>query len=101
MDASGSAITPARAMKSDSRTMGQRHPLMRAVVRRILLAVPLLVVVSGVSFVLLSFSGDPALHLLGINATPVRLAALRHQLGLDRPLPVQYWIWMSLSLHGN
>jgi peptide/nickel transport system permease protein/oligopeptide transport system permease protein len=38
--------------------------------------------------------GDPATLLLK-NPTPERLAAIRTRLGLDRPLPVQYWRWMS------
>jgi peptide/nickel transport system permease protein len=45
--------------------------------------------------------GDPATIALGPNATPQAVAQLRHQLGLDRPLPDQYWTYIVNALHGN
>jgi peptide/nickel transport system permease protein len=45
--------------------------------------------------------GDPAAFVLGDSATPVQLAALRHTLGLDRPVPVQYLVWLGKLLHGD
>src|SRR5262249_6288683 len=45
--------------------------------------------------------GDPARAILGRNATPASLAALRHQLHLDRPVIDQYWTWVIGLLHGN
>ena len=39
--------------------------------------------------------GDPALALGAENRDPEVLAAIRHDYGLDRPLPVQYFVWMS------
>lgn len=59
----------------------------------------LLLVLFGVS--VLSFAimplvpGSPARVRLGVQATPQAVAALERQLGLDRPLPVQYWDWLS------
>ncbi len=45
--------------------------------------------------------GDPA-RLLLKNPTPERIAAIRQRLSLDRPLPVQYWIWLKNALgHGS
>jgi peptide/nickel transport system permease protein len=38
--------------------------------------------------------GDPA-RLLLKNPTPERIAAIHIRLGLDRPLPVQYWLWLK------
>ncbi|HZT18652.1 MAG TPA: ABC transporter permease [Dongiaceae bacterium] len=55
---------------------------------------------SVVVFVVLDvLPGDPAAILLGVNARPDTLASLRHQLGLDRPLVVQYldWIWGAVT----
>ena len=45
--------------------------------------------------------GDPAMVMLGVDARPDTIAALRHQLGLDAPLPVRYLRWIAglLSLH--
>ncbi|MBB3808884.1 ABC transporter permease [Pseudochelatococcus contaminans] len=45
--------------------------------------------------------GDPAQVMLGVNARPDTLAALREQLGLDQPLAVRYWTWVSGLLTGN
>jgi peptide/nickel transport system permease protein len=59
----------------------------------------LLIVLLGVS--MLTFAiiplipGDPARVRLGVQATPEAVAAVREQLGLNRPLPVQYWSWLT------
>ena len=39
--------------------------------------------------------GDAATHILGTEATPERLAALRHEMGLDRPMMGQYFDWLG------
>lgn len=44
---------------------------------------------------------DAAVMLLGENATPEALAAVRAQLGLDAPVWLQYWHWLSALLHGE
>jgi peptide/nickel transport system permease protein len=64
--------------------------------------VPLLFVVTALSFVLLSLApGDAAQQILGQHATPATLAALRKQLGLNLPLWEQYWRWVVHALHGD
>lgn len=45
--------------------------------------------------------GDPALIMLGPHATAESLARLRAEMGLDLPLPVQYWRWISNVLQGD
>ena len=45
--------------------------------------------------------GDPGRAILGNLASPSAVAALDHQLGVDRPLVVQYWTWITGLLHGN
>ncbi|MDQ6604285.1 MAG: ABC transporter permease [Chloroflexota bacterium] len=45
--------------------------------------------------------GDPAFLILGDRATDEKAAELRHQLGLDQSLPLQYWHFISGLLHGN
>lgn len=45
--------------------------------------------------------GDPARLMLGINATEDAVAALREQLGLNRPLLVRYWSWISAFATGD
>ena len=45
--------------------------------------------------------GDPALLMLGVDARPDTLAALRAQMGLDQPAPVRYLAWIGGLLTGN
>ncbi len=72
------------------------------IVRRLLLGILVLVLVSVVVFVATqALPGDPARAILGRSATPQSLAALRKQLHLDRPVLLQYWTWVSGLLHGN
>jgi peptide/nickel transport system permease protein len=54
-----------------------------------------------VSTVLEVLPGDPALLMLGINAQPDTLAALRAELGLDRPAWIRYLAWVGGYLHGE
>lgn len=76
--------------------------MIRMAVRRLLLSVPLLFVVSVLTFGLVALTpGNPALQILGGNATPAAVAALDKQLGLSQPLVVQYWQWLSRAVHGN
>ncbi len=61
-----------------------------------------LVLVSLFVFLALSnLSGDAATRLLGTEATPERLEALRTELGLDKPLPVRYVEWVAGMLRGD
>src|ERR1700746_2457189 len=47
-------------------------------------------------------NSDPAATILGQDAaTPAAVAHLNHVLGLDKPLVVQYWDWLTSALHGN
>lgn len=45
--------------------------------------------------------GDPTTKLLGTEATPEMAAALRAELGLDKPVPVRYWNWLTGFLRGD
>lgn len=45
--------------------------------------------------------GDPTTKMLGTEATPEAVAALREQLGLDKPIPVRYWNWLTDFLRGD
>src|SRR5271170_7959182 len=70
--------------------------VMRAfLLRRIGSLVVALFVASIAVFLLVrAVPGDPA-RLLLKNPTPERIAAIRTRLGLDRPLPIQYWLWLK------
>ena len=76
--------------------------MVRMIGRRAAIAVPLLLVVSFLVFVLTAVSRtDPARAILGEGATPASIANLRHQLGLDQTPLRRYGVWLWQLLHGN
>jgi len=65
--------------------------MVRMIIKRLLLIIPILFLVSLITFGLISLTpGDPAVTVAGETATPQQLALVRHQLGLDKPLVDQY-----------
>lgn len=72
------------------------------VVRRVLLTIPVLVATSIFVFLLIRLvPGDPVRTMLGIRATPALVVTVRRQLGLNAPLPTQYWMWITGVVHGD
>jgi peptide/nickel transport system permease protein len=76
--------------------------LTKYIIRRILALIPVLFGISLLVFFLIRMiPGDPVLTMLGERARPQDVAALREQLGLNEPVPVQYIKWMSRILRGD
>jgi peptide/nickel transport system permease protein len=76
--------------------------MMGYVVRRLLLTLPVLFGISVIVFLVISLiPGDPATAILGAYATPENVARLNAELGLDKPLPVQFLIWLGGVLEGD
>ncbi|MFI6040311.1 ABC transporter permease [Nocardia sp. NPDC051321] len=73
-------------------------PFARLLVRRIALLIALLATVFVVVDLL---PGNTARAVLGRDATPDRIAAKEHELGLDHPLPQRFWNWISGVLTGD
>jgi peptide/nickel transport system permease protein len=72
------------------------------VVKRLLLAIPTLLVVALIVFLLVRLiPGDPAQVMLGEGADPAAVAALHAELGLDKPVPVQFASWLGRALTGD
>jgi peptide/nickel transport system permease protein len=72
------------------------------ILRRLLLMIPVAFLVTVIVFVLVRMSpGDPVLVFAGEERDPAALDALRHQYGLDQPLPVQYVVWLEHALQGD
>ena len=72
------------------------------ILRRLLMVVPVLFGVSVIVFLVISLiPGDPARAILGTFATPANIADVTRQLGLDRPLPVQYLVWVGHLVEGD
>jgi peptide/nickel transport system permease protein len=74
----------------------------RYLLRRLVLTIPILLGVSLLVFLMLhSAGGDPAQTILGARADPESIAELRRELGLDRPLPVQYVAFLAGAVRGD
>ena len=72
------------------------------VLRRVLLAIPVVFVVAGGVFLLLYLTpGDPVSVILGPDASPQQIAELRQRLGLDQPVLVQVVRWFGRLLVGD
>ncbi len=71
-------------------------------IRRVLLAIPVMLMVATAVFLLLRLTpGDPAGVILGPDATEDRRRELRRELGLEDPLPVQYVRWLGKVARGD
>jgi peptide/nickel transport system permease protein len=74
----------------------------RYLVRRAIAFVITLLLVSFVTFAVVHvIPGDSAEIMMGTEGSPEALARLRARLGLDRPLPVQYGLWLTKALTGD
>lgn len=72
------------------------------VLRRLVQAIPTLFLITGIVFLVVDFiPGSTAAVMLGQGATPEHVAALSKQLGLDKPLPARYGIWLKDVLEGD
>jgi peptide/nickel transport system permease protein len=74
---------------------------MTFVVRQVLTTLVVLLGVSTVVFFAVRLSGDPASLLAPQGATAEDIQELRHRLGLDAPLPEQYWLFLTHALTGD
>ncbi|WP_442577175.1 ABC transporter permease [Microbacterium sp. F51-2R] len=76
--------------------------MFRFILRRVLAGVVLLFVVTSIAYVLLYLgAGDIARQLLGQDATQEQVAQMNAQLGLDQPVLVSYWNWLTNALTGD
>ncbi|MFT4096077.1 MAG: ABC transporter permease [Rhodoblastus sp.] len=76
--------------------------MLQTTLKRIVAAVPSLIGVVIVTFLLTRvLPGDTASYFAGPAATPAAIAEIRHKLGLDQSLPVQFWNYIGDLVHGN
>ena len=72
------------------------------ILRRLLQSIPVLFFSTFVVFLVIHLiPGDAAAVLAGPNASPEALIAVRHEMGLDQPLPVQYAVWVAHVAQGD
>lgn len=76
--------------------------MVKALIKRILLLLATILLVTVLAFAAFSvIPGDPTDSILGLNATQEQVAALRAELGLDLPVYVRYWKWISAFVTGD
>ena len=76
--------------------------MLRFIGRRLLSTIPVLAVVAVLVFLLLRLTpGDPAAILAGDAASTEQIEGIRRTLGLDKPLPMQFGIWLGQMLQGD
>jgi peptide/nickel transport system permease protein len=72
------------------------------IARRLLQSIVVVLLVTVIVFILLHLlPGGPARAQLGARATPAAIANFNQQMGYDRPMPVQYWNWLTDLVTGN
>jgi peptide/nickel transport system permease protein len=72
------------------------------IVKRIVFAIPVVIAVALVCFLLVHIApGDPLVSVLPPDASQDLAEQMRKEYGFDRPLPVQFGLWMWNALHGN
>lgn len=71
------------------------------IVRRVLLAIPMILLLLSIVFLIMRVAGDPVSAILGGHAPQEQIEQIREQLGLNRPLFIQFGDYLWQLLHGN
>ncbi len=72
------------------------------VLKRVLLFIPTLLGITLITFIIIeSLPGDPVANMVGERATPETIARIRSEIGADRPLPVQYLLYLKRLCRGE
>ncbi|PAT39278.1 ABC transporter permease [Vandammella animalimorsus] len=71
------------------------------ILRRLIQAIVVMVSVALIAFMLFQYVGDPVYAMLGQDATPEQISALRADLGLDKPFFVQFWHFLVNAVQGD
>jgi peptide/nickel transport system permease protein len=76
--------------------------VIRFIILRLIQTLIILFIITLITFTLIQIvPGDPAFTILGTNATPEQVNKLRHEMWLDRPIPIQYGHWLVNIFHGD
>ncbi len=76
--------------------------MLKYIIKRIIFLIPTVLLLLLIVFLLIHLiPGDPAMIMLGEYATEEGLAAVRESLGLDKPLPVQFVVWLGNLVSGD
>ncbi len=75
--------------------------MLKYIIKRILVAVPVLIGITIVDYAIMCAAGSPLAMLKGPRVSEAAVAAKEIALGLDQPIYVQYFVWLKQLLHGN
>ena len=76
--------------------------MLRYIIRRILYAIPVLFIITVIVFSLIHLiPGDPVRMIFGVRATQEKVAVVKAELNLDKPIYIQYYIWIKGVLKGD
>src|SRR6516164_8409650 len=75
--------------------------MVRFLLTRVIQSIATVLVISMVVFAMARATGDPVTLLASTNASAQDIALLRQQFGLDQPIPVQYWVFLTNAVQGN
>lgn len=75
--------------------------MLKYIIKRILIAIPVLIGITILDYAIMSLAGSPLEMMLGPKTTEAALEAKAIQLGLDKPFYVQYLVWLKNVLRGN
>lgn len=78
-----------------------RYGLLRYILKRLLIALPVLIGITLIDYLLLNLAGNPIDMLIGPRVTEAAKAAKMIELGLDKPFLLRYWIWLTELMRGN
>jgi len=101
MATTDSIVAPAEPPDSPTKRSGGLSPLTRYLLVRLALIIPMLWILVTMVFVLMRVIGDPISAALGGRLGPAEIAERKAAAGLDRPILVQYWEYMSGLLQGD
>jgi len=101
MATTDSIVAPAEPPEQSTKRSGGLSPLTRYLLVRLALIIPMLWILVTMVFVLMRVIGDPISAALGGRLGPAEIAERKAAAGLDRPILVQYWEYMSGLLQGD
>ena len=78
-----------------------RGGLLRYVLKRLLIAIPVLIGITLLDYLLMNLAGNPIDMMIGPRVTEATKAAKMIELGLDQPFLVRYWLWLTELVRGN
>lgn len=75
--------------------------MFKYIVKRILIAIPILIGITIIDFIIMNLAGSPLEMMQGARVSKEALEVKKSLLGLDQPVYVQYFMWLKQLLHGN